>query len=146
MAKGLRVFGHPLHAILSDIPVALLGTSLFWDLLGLFRHESVWWTISFWNIALGLAAACAAAVAGLIDYAAIPENDPALSTGVWHMACMGSSLVVYGASLVVRRGPAAPDGRLLIWVLALEVAGLILLSLGGWFGGHLVFHHGVGRD
>jgi uncharacterized membrane protein len=30
--------------------------------------------------------------------------------------------------------------------LALEGLGLLLLSAGGWYGGHLVFHHGVGRD
>jgi uncharacterized membrane protein len=146
MAKVLRVFGHPLHALLSDIPVALLGTSLLWDAAGWFRHESLWWAISFWNVALGLAAACLAAVAGLIDYSSIPDNDPALSTGIRHMVCMGSVLVLYGTSLVVRRGPAAPVGHALIAVLALEAGGLFLLSLGGWFGGHLVFHHGIGRD
>lgn len=61
--KGLRVFGHPLHAVLSDVPVGLLGTSLVWDAVGLWRGEPVWWAISFWAIALGLAVAAAAATA-----------------------------------------------------------------------------------
>ena len=31
-------------------------------------------------------------------------------------------------------------------VLALEVAGAALIGVTGWFGGHLVFGHGVGVD
>lgn len=30
--------------------------------------------------------------------------------------------------------------------LALEGLGLLLLSVGGWYAAHLVFHHGIGRD
>src|SRR5262249_59659058 len=71
MSRGLRVLGHPLHAVLSDFPLALLGTSLLWDAVGLWRGEAIWWAIAFWNIALGLIVALAAATAGAVDYAAI---------------------------------------------------------------------------
>lgn len=81
MAKGLRVFGHPLHAALSHFPMGLLGTAALWDALGAWRGEAVWWTVSYWSVAAGLAAACVAAVAGAVDYAAIEEGDPALATG-----------------------------------------------------------------
>jgi uncharacterized membrane protein len=146
MNKGLRVFGHPLHAILSDLPAALLGTSLLWDLVGLWRGEPGWWTISFWNVALGLATAAAAACAGAVDYAAIPQGDPALSTANRHALLMLCALTPYVLSLVVRGGAAAPHGAKLVAVFLLEGWGLLLLSAGGWYGGHLVFHHGVGRD
>jgi uncharacterized membrane protein len=46
----------------------------------------------------------------------------------------------------VRGGPAPPAGRAAVGVLLLEGVGLLLLSVGGWYGGHLVFHHGVGRE
>jgi uncharacterized membrane protein len=36
--------------------------------LGVVRHENLWWSISFWNIALGLAAALVTALAGFVDY------------------------------------------------------------------------------
>jgi uncharacterized membrane protein len=71
MGKGLRVFGHPLHAALSHTPMGLLTTSLLWDAVGIWRGEALWWSISFWVIAAGLAGAAAAAMAGLVDYAAI---------------------------------------------------------------------------
>lgn len=144
--RGLRVFGHPLHAVLSDVPVGLLGTSLVWNAVGLWRGEPVWWAISFWCIALGLAAAAAAATAGFVDYAAIPQDDPAQATAIRHMLFVLGALAPYAISLAVRGGSAPPSGKATAGTLLLEGLGLLLLSVGGWYGGHLVFHHGVGRE
>jgi uncharacterized membrane protein len=146
MGKGLRVFGHPLHAVLSDFPLALLGTSLLWDSVAYARGEPAWWAISFWNVVLGLVIAAAAACAGAVDYAAIPQGDPALATANRHMLLMLCAVTPYILSLVLRGGAAAPHGASLVGVFVLEGVGLLLLSAGGWYGGHLVFHHGVGRD
>ena len=144
--KGLRVFGHPLHAVLSDVPVGLLGTSPLWDAVGVWRGEPVWWAISFWGIALGLAAAAAAGVAGFVDYAAIAQDDPAQATATRHMLFILGSLTPYAVSLAVRGSPAAPSGKAAVIVIVLDGLGLLLLSVGGWYGGHLVFHHGVGAE
>jgi len=146
MHRGLRVFGHPLHAILSDFPLALLGTSLFWDVVGLWRGEAVWWSISFWSIALGLAAAVLAAFAGAVDYATISEDHPAVGTALRHMLLMLCAIAPYLLSLIVRGGAGPPAGKSIFAVLALEALGVLLLSIGGWYGGHLVFHYGVGSD
>jgi uncharacterized membrane protein len=35
-------------------------------------------------------------------------------------------------------------GKTLFAVLGLEFIDVLLLSLGGWYGGHLVFHYGIG--
>ncbi len=146
MSKGLRVLGHPLHAVLSDFPLVLLGTSLLWDAVGIWRGESVWWAISFWNIALGLAAAAAAAIAGMVDYAAIEQHDAAAGTANRHMLLMFAAMLPYIISLVIRGGPVPPVGGAGIAALLLEGVGLLLLTIGGWYGGHLVFHYGIGRD
>jgi uncharacterized membrane protein len=144
--KGLRLLGHPVHALLSDFPLALLGTSLIWDAIGIVRGETLWWAISFWDMALGVAAGVAAATAGAVDYAAIERDDPALSTATRHMLVMGTAVSLYSVALLVRGGPSPPIGVARNATLVLEGIGLAALSVGGWFGGHLVFHHGVGRD
>lgn len=146
MNRGLRVLGHPLHAVLSDFPVALLGTSLLWNAVGLWRGEQVWWAISYWSLVLGLALAALAACAGAVDFAAIPQEGGAYSTALRHMLLMLTATMPYLASVVVRGGAAAPTGARLWAVLALEAVGLILLVVGGWYGGHLVFKYGIGRD
>ena len=146
MNRGLRVFGHPLHAMLSDFPLVLLGTSLVWDALGIWRGEAVWWAISFWNIALGLSAALVAAMAGAVDYTTIKQDEPASKLATLHMMLMLLAVSLYGASLLLRGGPAPPVGASRAGGLILESLGLLLLMAGGWCGGHLVFHHGIGRD
>ncbi|MCI0488990.1 MAG: DUF2231 domain-containing protein, partial [Blastocatellia bacterium] len=99
MKKGLRVLGHPVHAMISDFPLALLGTSLLWDAAGIWRGEALWWAISFWNIALGLVTAIIAAIAGAIDYAAIEQDSPALGAGARHMMIMLTAVAAYSTSL-----------------------------------------------
>lgn len=146
MARGLRVFGHPLHAALSHVPMGLLGTALLWDCLGAWRGEAVWWAVSYWGVAAGLAAACVAATAGAVDYAAIEQGDPALDTGNRHLLFVLCALVPYFLGMFARGGPEGPRGRAVLAVLLLDAAGALLLSIGGWYGGHMVFHHGVGVD
>jgi uncharacterized membrane protein len=146
MAKGLRVFGHPLHAALSHVPMGLLGAALLWDAVGVWRGEAVWWAVSYWSIAAGLAAAALAAVAGAVDYAAIEQGDPALATGGRHLLFVLGALMPYTVSMFARGGPEGPKGKAVLAVLLLDGLGALLLSIGGWYGGHLVFHHGVGTD
>ena len=146
MNNGVRLFGHPLHAVLSDFPLALLGTSLLWDVVGIWRGEAVWWAISFWDIALGIAIALVAATVGAVDYSTIAEKHPAHGTALRHMLVMLTTVGVYSVSLLVRGGASVPVGPRLIVIIGLEGLGLLLLSVGGWYGGHLVFHHGIGRN
>jgi uncharacterized membrane protein len=146
MAKGLRVFGHPLHAALSHPPMGLLGTALLWDAVGAWRGEAVWWAVSYWGVAAGLASACVTACAGAVDYAAIEEGDPALAAGSRHLLFILCAMLPYTVSMFARGGPEGPKGGAVLAVLLLDGAGALLLSIGGWYGGHLVFHHGVGTD
>ena len=146
MAKGLRVLGHPLHAALSHAPMGFLGSAPLWDALGVWRGDGVWWAVSYWCVVAGLVAAGAAATAGAVDYAAIEQNDPALDTANRHMLLMLCALAPYFVGMFVRGGAAGPTGWAAVTVLLLDGAGLLLLSAGGWYGGHLVFRHGVGVE
>jgi len=144
--KGLRVLGHPLHAVLSDFPLALLISSLLWDAVGFWHTETAWTAMAFWSIVLGLLAAMLAAFAGAVDYAALPAKHPGMGTAMRHMVVMLAALAPFIVVAVIRRGPAAPSTKVHLISLGLESLGAGLLSLGGWYGGHLVFHYGVGGD
>lgn len=135
----MRAFGHPLHPAVVHFPIALLGTSLVFDLVGVFRDEPIWWTISFWNLALGLVAAGVAAITGLADSMGIWGDPPATKIVTRHLIVVVSAVCCYGAALVVRQGPHAPEGTALAGSLALEALGLGLLLVGGWLGGELVY-------
>lgn len=140
---GLRFLGHPLHPALVHLPLGLWLGAGAWDVLALLRSEPVWWRLAYYCLALGLAAAALAAVAGFLDFVKIPNGDPAEKPALWHMVVMLTAATLMLAALLLHRGtpPARPG-----WAAAATLAGCALLAWGGWLGGELVFRHGLGVD
>ncbi len=136
---------HPLHAPLVHFPLALLGTSLVFDVVGIVRGEALWWAIGFWNVALGLTVSVATAVTGFVDSLRVVPDSPASPIVTRHMLSVLTSLSCYGAAMFVRGGPGAATGLTRSATLALEAVGFVLLMLAGWLGGEMVYRHGVGR-
>jgi uncharacterized membrane protein len=146
MRPGLRIGGHPLHAALSDFPMVLLLLWVALDGTALALGSPLLWMLGRWALIGGTVAAVLAASAGFLDYLAIGESVPrALRTATAHLAVMLSVTCIAAVDLVYR-GPALPTGAgrvLHVVALVLVAAGL---GAGGWLGGHLVFHHGVGVE
>ena len=144
--KGLRVFGHPVHPMLTAFPIALWVTSLLWDLLGVGLANSVWWAIGFWSVATGVAMALLVAATGFVDYVGLPSGDPAEAVATRHLIVMLSATTAFVGNLLAQGGPGAPTGLRLVITVALAVLGTAFLVFGGWLGGELVFRLGVGSD
>ena len=144
MNRGLRVLGHPVHAALSDFPLVLLLLWVTLDVIALVVGSPLLWMLGRWALIAGVVAAVLAASAGFIDYLAVGTTVPrAVRTATTHLAVMLTVTCIAAIDLVYR-GAVAPTGIGLV----LHVAALVLvacgLGIGGWLGGHLVFHHGVG--
>lgn len=135
---------HPLHAATVHFPMALLMISTLWDILGLWRGDEQWWRFAFWSISVGLIFAIAALFTGIMDYIKIPQGGPAERAAIRHMMFMVAAIALYAGSFMVRYREPVMTGGLLIIAVALSAAGLILLLIGGWHGGELVFRHGAG--
>jgi nitrite reductase/ring-hydroxylating ferredoxin subunit/uncharacterized membrane protein len=118
--------GHPVHAVVTDVPIGALTVSIIADLIGQPLVADV-------SMLLGVLAMVAAAVTGLADYAEVDGN--ARTRATVHGSIMVVTLVLYLASLLIRSG--SPTDRLLPILIA--VAGYLLLSLGAAIGGDLVF-------
>ncbi|MGZ6070700.1 MAG: DUF2231 domain-containing protein [Myxococcaceae bacterium] len=144
MIRGLRIGGHPLHAALSDFPMVLLLLWVVLDGTALVAGSPLLWMLGRWALIGGTVAAVIAASAGFMDYLSVGSQVPrALRTATAHLAVMLSVTCVAVLDLVYR-GAALPTGCgcvLHVSALALVASGL---GVGGWLGGHLVFHHGVG--
>jgi uncharacterized membrane protein len=140
--RGLTLFGHRLHPPLTDFPIALWSVSLLWDGVGLVSGDPFWIRCSFWSIAVGLLAALPTLAAGILDYVALPENRPAAErTAQLHMLAMLSATALFAGSLIVRFSGVAYKPSPV--ALVLSALGFIVLLLGGWLGGELVFRHGI---
>lgn len=140
----LRIAGHPLHPALVHFPIALWFIAVFWDAVGWWRPDPLWWQIAYWNLALGLLFSLPTIIAGFIDYSGLQPNAPGVDAAATHMMLMVSATTAFGASWVLRAlsgSTAAPSWS----AVALGFLGIVLVGVGGWFGGALVYKYGVGR-
>ncbi|MBI3896966.1 MAG: DUF2231 domain-containing protein [Gammaproteobacteria bacterium] len=139
-----RIAGHPLHPALVHFPMALWLTAIVWDVVGTYRPEALWWQMGFWSLTLGVVSALPALVSGFIEYLALDPDEPAMNTATLHMLLMFGATVAFGASVLLRvqvGTSVAPS----VWAWAITLSGAALLAGGGWLGGKLVYHHGIGR-
>lgn len=140
-----RLAGHPIHPALAHFPVGLWLAAVLWDLVGLWRStDPLWWQMSYWCLALGLAVALPAIATGLIEFLALHSDEPATDTATAHMMAMAGATALFGASWVVR-AKAGAETTPALWALALAWVGAAVLAVGGWLGGSLVYRYGLGR-
>ena len=125
--------------------MALWTVSILWDIIGIVHGDPIWGQMAVWCIAVGLLAAVPTVVTGLLDYAAIPQGHPALTTALWHMIAVLLAACAFAAGLFLRGLPGQPAHAPVGVTLGLSLFGLICLGLGGWLGGHLVFHFEIGQ-
>ena len=121
--------GHPVHPMVTDVPVGAMTIAALLDLAGQDRAADL-------AIATGIAGMAASAVTGIADAIDTDSRPQAMATV--HATLMAGSLAAYLASLLLRLGPRA--GRPLARLLAL--AGYGALGAGAYVGGDLVFRAG----
>lgn len=125
--------GHPVHAVVTDVPIGALTVSLVADVIG--QH-----VVADVSMTLGVLAMVASAVTGAADYAEV--DGTARNRATVHSTLMVVSLVLYVISLAIRAGN--PVDRLAPIVLA--VIAYLILSLGANIGGDLVYLIGTHVD
>jgi uncharacterized membrane protein len=143
MRSTAHVDGHPLHPMLIPFPFALLTSAALIDAAASARRRPDWARTAGGLTTVGLGAAVAAAVPGIVDYfGTVPHAGPARETVNRHALSNVSALACFAAAHA-RRGP---EGWLPSGAVALSLVGAGLLCLGGWLGGRLVYHHQVGVE
>ena len=144
VGKGARMFGHPVHPVLTDFPIALWSASLLADLVGVWWGRVAYRQFAFWAIVVGLIVAVPTIVAGLMDYAGIPQGHAAIKSATWHMWIMLGASATYSCGLIAHMG-RFDSSSVAIWLgIGLSALGLVLLMIGGWLGGEMVFRYGIG--
>jgi nitrite reductase/ring-hydroxylating ferredoxin subunit/uncharacterized membrane protein len=118
--------GHPVHAVVTDVPIGALTVSIIADLIGQPIVADV-------SLLLGVLAMIASAVTGAADYTEV--DGTARNRATVHMVVMVLSLLLYAISLVIRSG--SPADRLA--PIVISVVAYLLLLLGGAIGGDLVY-------
>ena len=125
------VIGHPLHPLLTDVPIGAWTMAAVLDLAGgpsTARAADV-------LVVAGMAAAVPTAATGLSDWSDTQGADRRI--GLVHATANSVALTFYAASLAARLRGRRGAGK------ALALAGYGCVMGGGYLGGHLVFVRGV---
>ena len=135
------MFGHPLHPALVHFPIALLLSATAADLAWLagLSRDAHFGTVL---MAAGLAMGLVAMGAGLVDFAKL--DDAVVPHALRHIGAVGTAWLGYAIALYLRRESLFGDADLGTATLAASFVSALLLSLGGWLGGRLVYSFGAG--
>jgi nitrite reductase/ring-hydroxylating ferredoxin subunit len=124
--------GHPLHPVLTDLPIGFWTSAVVLDLVGGSRARRAADTL----VGIGVAAALPTAATGLADWSDLDE--PERRAGIVHAATNVAATALYGLSFLARRRGHRAGG------VALGLAGAAAATAGGFLGGHLVYRRAAG--
>ncbi len=118
--------GHPLHPVLTDLPIGLWTSAVALDLVGGRSARPAATRL----VGLGLLTAGPTAWSGWADWAAL--DQPRQRVGLVHAATNGVAVALFASSWLARRRGAHGRGR------TLGLAASSVLTVGGYLGGHLM--------
>jgi len=134
--------GHPLHPVLTDVPIGAWTTALVFDTLDAGSRGWPWQASARRRaddaILIGVVGAIGAALAGITDWQ--HTDGKARRTGFAHAALNTLALGLYTGSLVMRRRGARGAGRSLAGV------GFGVMLASAYLGGRLVYRERIGVD
>jgi nitrite reductase/ring-hydroxylating ferredoxin subunit/uncharacterized membrane protein len=130
--------GHPLHPVLTDIPVGAWTTALVLDLACMAGAKRGFRDAADTAVGVGLAGSALSAISGLADWKDIKGKDR--RAGLVHATLNTLVAGLYTGSLIARRNRARGLGQ------ALGVAGWSLMLVSAWIGGELVYKYRDGVD
>ena len=142
----MRLWGHPIHPMLVHFPVALwtVATGAYVAAAAGLGQDAA--AIAKWSNGIGLIMAMLAMVAGALELRAIEGRSEAMRVATWHMMVMATVWVCFVMALVLpmSAGVATDRSTVQLSAAAAAVAGFLLMTVGGWLGGRLVYEFAIG--
>ena len=129
--------GHPLHPVITDIPLGAWTLAIVFDLIWLIRGTHGWVSAADVTIFIGLLGAVGAAVTGYTDWNETYARERRI--GLAHGLLNTTALLLYLVSMIIR---LSGSGRVVAIVIAL--LGYLFLTSAAFLGGELVFNIGTG--
>jgi uncharacterized membrane protein len=145
----MRVWGHPIHPMLVHFPVAFWTVAAGAYVLSAAGVGEPAAGVARIANGAGLIMALFAMVAGLLELRGIDSRGEAMRVATWHMMIMATGWVCFLLALVLPISAEAAIDRSLapLGAAASATVGFLLMAVGGWLGGRLVYEFGIGvRD
>lgn len=129
---------HPLHPVLTDIPIGAWSVAMALDAATLFFGSRDLGKASAIAIGIGTAGAVGSLATGLMEYTDTdqPEDTTALTHGLVNL----TATLLFAGSFLLRKNN---NWRTEPSHVALTALGYAAVTVGGFLGGSLIFRHGV---
>ena len=133
-----------LHPIIVHFTIALFSVAVVLDILAYFTKKESFHTAAWINLIVAGSAAIFTVISGLLAEANVPHNDAAHEIMETHETL---GFFVLGAILILLTWRIFLKGRFpakgALWYVAIGVTGLVLMFTGAYYGGEMVYVHGV---
>jgi uncharacterized membrane protein len=131
--------GHPLHPPLTDATIGMFVLAAGLGVIGKLGAITEQAGVAMWLALIGgLIAAVPTAATGMADWLVLAWGSERWRTATWHLTAMVTAVVLF-ALAAWRQHPGYRDGDVTTGGLVLALAGAVVLTVGGWLGGRLVF-------
>src|SRR6185295_15594757 len=128
--------GHPLHPVLTDLPLGAWTTGLVLDAVASVNRDRGMERAADVAIAVGLAGAAGAAVTGLTDWS--ETSGRSRRTGLVHGLLNIAATTLFATAFVLRKRGARSTGQ------SCALAGYTIALGAAWLGGDLVYGQRIG--
>ena|SRR5690348_8611318 len=137
------MLGHPVHPALVHFPIALLLSATIADLAwvtGITSNTQIGAVM----MAGGIAAGLLAMGAGMVDL--IKLDEAVMPHAIRHMSVVSLAWLGYAIALYLRQDSLSGNVAIGTSAVAISIVSALLLALGGWLGGRLVYTFGAGVE
>jgi nitrite reductase/ring-hydroxylating ferredoxin subunit/uncharacterized membrane protein len=128
--------GHPLHPVLTDVPIGAWTTALALDAREVTTGDAAYGRAADFAVGVGLVAAVGAAITGLNDWSETEGRSRRL--GLLHGLLNVTATALVAGSYALRRRGSRSAGR------ATTVAGYGVAAAAAYLGGNLVYRERIG--
>lgn len=134
-----------IHPLFVHLPIALLTISFIFDLLGHLRKQNEFERTAWWTLLGGMIGLIGTISTGLIAEHSVVISEAAREHFQMHEQTAFAVGGMYSILFLWRIASRTqlPKSRETMY-LALSFLGVVLLWIGAWYGGELVFRFGVG--
>jgi len=134
-------FGHPLHPVITDVPITVWMLTALFDLIWLIAPAHNTWAAygAFVSVIVGLLGALGAIVTGFTDWSDTFGSERRI--GLNHSIFNVSATILYLVSFLLRLLAGPGDG---VAAAILGFVGLVSVIYAAYLGGEMVFTKGTG--
>lgn len=133
-----RPLGHPSHPLFVHFPIAFYTAVLVFDLMTRIDPNPGLVQASTYLLLGAALATVFLAITGLVDWFGMVKGSSKRRIATWHLSLQVSAAVFFQTSLVLRFGSRTQPEAETSWLI-LEVIGYLILVVGQYLGGVLVY-------